>query len=298
MLACLAQVHSKVSILPSLKAFTPSPVFTSPNARHRSTVYCSKGDITSSQAATPPPPQVPTGGSEFIKDQFNKAVRFQDVEACIYLLQHRNFRKQLYLTSTQLRSLISSAFHHKRLDQAVDLVLSLPSQDPRNFSILMKECLQRRDLAALDVVLKAREAAGIPPDTYSTSAKITALGAARRPADALAALQQAWARPSCRTVEVCNATIGACATAGDWAGAEAVLTQLKGAGLTPDVVTYNVLIKAAGAAGHMAKVKLLFDEILEAGLSPTHPTYTGLFSAAAKNRCQDTLWLFKVGHRI
>lgn len=294
MLVCLAQAHPRVSILPSLRTFTPSPAPSSQSLRHRLTITCSSRNKPSPRPATPTAREVETGGTAFIQDQFYKAVRFQDVEACIYLLQHRNFKKNLSLTSTQLRSLVSSAFHHHRLDQAVDLVLSLPRTDPRNFSVLMKECLHRRDVAALDIVLKAREAAGIPPDAYSTSAKITALGTARRPTDALAALQQAWDRPGCRTVEVCNAAIGACAAAGDWAGAEAVLTQLKDADLLPDVVTYNVLIKAAGAAGHMTKVKQLFDEILEAGLKPTHQTYTGLFSAAAKSDCKDTVWLFKV----
>jgi pentatricopeptide repeat protein len=159
----------------------------------------------------------------------------------------------------------------------------------------MKECLQRRDVSALEKVLHAREASGFEPDAYSVNAKITALGTSGQPAAALEALRQAWNMPHCRKVEVINAAIGACAVAGDWAGAESSFELLKSAGISPDSVTYNGLIKAAGNARLISKVKHLFDEMVEVEhLKPTHQTYTGLFSAAAKNQCTDSPWLFKI----
>jgi pentatricopeptide repeat protein len=232
-----------------------------------------------------------------MQDQLNKAVRFQDLEACIYLLRNQSSQdgRKLSLTTPQLRALVSSAFHHHRPEQAINLVIALPTRDPRNFSVLMKECLQRKDISALDKVLRAREASGFKPDAYSVNAKITALGTSGQPAAALEALRQAWNMPHCRRVEVINAAIGACAVAGDWAGAESSFELLKTAGLSPDSVTYNGLIKTAGNARLMSKVKQLFDEMINIEqLKPTHQTYTGLFSAAAKNQCTDSSWLFKI----
>jgi pentatricopeptide repeat protein len=296
------QLHPNLQILPNLKSFSKSPAAFHHNAPRNQRLAPSRTPASNSgriHAASSPSKElaISGGSSGYMQDQLNKAVRFQDLEACIYLLKNQSSQDQrtLVLSKPQLRALVSCAFHHHRPDQAIDLVVALPTRDPRNFSVLMKECLQRRDISALDKVLHAREASGFQPDAYSVNAKITALGTSGQSAAALEALRQAWNMPHCRRVEVINAAIGACAVAGDWAGAESSFELLKSAGLSPDSVTYNGLIKAAGNARLMTKVKQLFDEMVDTEhLKPTHQTYTGLFSAAAKNRCTDSTWLFKI----
>ena len=298
MLANLSQAHVAVCILPNLRGFTSSQLVQSCPAPRRGSLNNASQPhrLRHSLRASLQPSAQESGKSSAIADQLDKAVRFQDVEACIYIFRHRSRNDiSLSLTKNQLHTLVSSAFHLNRPELAVDLVLALPNRDlSRDFSVLMRECLQRRDLVALQKILRARAAAGIPPDAYSASAEISALGAARQTSAAIIALQNAWDLPSCRTVEVCNAAISACAVAGDWPGAQASFNLLRVSGLEPDIVTYNALIKAAGVAGLMEKVKELFEEVLTEGLSPSPVTYTGVFSAAAKNRCTDSLWLFKV----
>ncbi|KAL4535973.1 hypothetical protein Ndes2526A_g05528 [Nannochloris sp. 'desiccata'] len=303
MQAYVGQLHlNLLCISPNLKTFSKPPVAFSQNAPQYQRNASARIHSTNSgriHAASSPSKElaISGGGSAYMQDQLNKAVRFQDLEACIYLLKNQSSleERKLALSKPQLRALVSSAFHHQRPDQAIDLVVALPTRDPRNFSILMKECLQRRDMPALEKVLRAREASGFETDAYSVNAKITALGTSGQPAAALEALRQAWNMPHCRKVEVVNAAIGACAVAGDWAGAESSFELLISAGISPDSVSYNGLIKAAGNARLMSKVKHLFDEMVDIEhLKPTHQTYTGLFSAAAKNQCTDSPWLFKI----
>lgn len=289
MLTLSGQLHPRVQMLPSLRAFAPvvaSAAGDKPRARRAHPLKAPTA-LSVDLGASP-------SSGEFLRSQLQKAVHFHDIDACIYLLKHQDPGAGLSLSRPELQELVSSAFHHRRPDQAVALLAALPAASPRHYSMLMRECIQRRDLAALDAVLAAREAAGFAPDAYTASAQITALGAARRPGDALAALHAAWERPDCRTVEVVNAGIGAAAAAGDWPAALAARRLLAAAGLAPDAVTYNSLIKAAGAAGLMPQVKGLFEEMVGSGVPPTHVTYTALFSAAARCECGDTPWLFKV----
>jgi pentatricopeptide repeat protein len=240
------------------------------------------------------PPRAAAGGRLERQAQLDHAARHGDLEACIYLVR-RDGGGGARLDPAQLRALVGAAFHGGRPALALDLVRALPRPHPRHYSLLMKECLRRKDLITLGRVLAARRAAGWPPDAWTASAGITALGAAGRPpAEALAALRAAWREPGCRRVEVCNAAIGACAAAGDWAGAQEAVGVLRAAGLAPDVVTYNSLIKAAGAARRMPQALALHAEMGPEGVEPTPVTYTALFSAAARNRYDDMAWLLQV----
>jgi len=232
--------------------------------------------------------------SVFHQDQLNKAVQYGDLEACTYLLTHHGSEKNLKLSVDQLKQVISTSFHRHQPEVAVEIVRRLPNSNPRNYSVLMKECLRRRNMKVLEKVLEARKAAGHKPDAYTATAQLTALGMTRRAGDVMAALCTAWEIPQCRTIEVCNAAVGSCATCGDLATAEAVLDFLVGQGLLPDVVTYNSLIKAAAAARLMPKVQHLYVELQLKGLTPTQVTYTSVFSASARTRFNDANWLFQV----
>jgi pentatricopeptide repeat protein len=241
--------------------------------------------------------------ASFYQNQLEQAARYLDIDACIYLLQHHGKDNGLYIKSKTLHELVSTAFQRRQIEQAVDLVTVLPDLHAKHFSVLMKECLRRKDLKSLHLVINARTACGMPQDAYTTSAMITALGSLGRSADALNTMERAWnsldsrtSHHSVRSVEVCNAAIGAAAVIGDWAAAQRALALLHSANLSPDIVTYNALIKTAGAAGMMDQVKSLYEELclVSSGLKPNHLTYTSVFAAAARNRFSDATWLLSV----
>lgn len=236
----------------------------------------------------------PGGLFNTYQSQLDRAAHYSDLEACIHNLKNYGRAECLRLTDAQLRGLVSTAFDQGSVDLAVSLIHALPEVRPKHFSLLFKECIRRKDLQALNLVMKGREAAGFTADAYSTSARLAILGVLGRGSDAMNALKEAWSDPSCQTVEVCNAAIGAAAVAGDWGAAEMVLELMKATGLSPDIVTYNALIKTAGRAGLMVRVRALHEELKRSGLKPTHLTYTGLFTAAAKNRYEDATWLLRV----
>lgn len=297
MLPCLALAPElKLCILPSLRtAFSPH---VGPNYAYSRHFCIYKPLYVQCASVHPGTTDVAEGTAAFHQDQLNKAVRYDDLDACIYLLRHYGAQGGLELSVPQLRKLASTSFNRHRPDAVLDVVRNIPKRHPKHYSVLMKECVKRRDLSALEKVIAAREAAGHAPDAYTATARLTALGAAGRASDVLTVLHEAWKVPSCRTIEVCNAAMGACASAGDCAMAEAVLSFLIDAGLAPDVVTYNSLIKAAGAAGMMAKVRGFYDDLRASGLVPTPLTYTSVFNAAAKNRHSDAVWLFQVSRGL
>ena len=265
------------SLVTNLKHFLPhkTPISHSQPPRASSNPQ----NVALSRRKSPPPSRE---SKEILQQRLEKAVHFRDVDACIYLLQNS---KHLYLKHTDMRALVATAFAHRTPDLAIALVQSLPPPDKKkSFSVLMKECLVRRDVQSLDSVLSARAASGFPEDAYTASARITALGSAGRVQDAYAMLTNVWERPECRTVEVCNAAIGAAAFGRSWDTAEASFNLLTSSGICADIVTYNSLIKAAGAAGlGVAKIKRLFSLLQRSGLAPSHQTYTVLFSAIAKS---------------
>lgn len=291
MLPSLGTLHPSRQCLVSLKGFAPATA----SAAHRSQAFPS--------AAPTSPPQrlrnVPCAAAaedcatNDLQCQLDYAAQCGDVSACLRFLGQGG-RETASLSQEQIRQLVASSFRAQRGQDALRLVQALPGPSPRHFSALLKECLLRKDLAMLQRVLQARAAAGLPPDAYTASAEITALGFAGRREQALDALHRAWEQPACRTVHVCNAAIGAAAGAGDWAAAQQALGALRSASLSPDVVTFNSLIKAAGAAGLMQEAVALFQQLQDCGMQPTQVTYTCLFTAAAKCRHDDIAWLLQV----
>ena len=191
------------------------------------------------------------------------------------------------------RRLIHACFNSRRPEKAVAyLQLLHPLIAP--WSAVMKEANQRRDVATLQRVLAARQAAGLPLDHKSATAAITGLSASGRLPDALATFCRAWESRECRTVETVNAAIAACAAHGSWEAAQEVLSIMHKEGIQPDIITYNSLLKAAGAAGLVGEALRLYREVQEAGLRPTTFTYASLFNAAAKARHGDLAWLLQV----
>jgi pentatricopeptide repeat protein len=263
----------------------------------RSTAWPSatlKRQCASVEAAKPSAQELPAATSGYTRNQLQRAIETADIDACLYLLTQYGAEDGLTLTSSQLRTLAGLALDRGRTDQAVALLRALPNAGPRQFSVLMGECLHRRNSKALAAVLAARRAAGLRPDAYTASAEITALGASKRSGEAVLALRRAWKERGCRKVEVCNAAIGACAAAGDWKEAAAVMELLQNTtGVSPDTVTYNSLMKAAGAAGMMSEVRRLYEDLEASGLKPSPTTYSTLFTAAARNKHQDPSWLLR-----
>lgn len=261
-------------------------------------ITCKSAHYTASSSAR----GLHESSGDFYQSQLDQAARYCDIDACIYLLQHHGKDKGLEFKSKTLHDLVATAFQRRQIEQAIDLVKALPDLHAKHFSVLMKQCLRRKDIKSLNLVINARTACGIPQDAYTTTAMITVLGSLGRSTDALSTMERAW--NSCdytrnrvyRSVEVCNATIGAAAISGDWSTAQRAFALLCSANLSPDIVTYNSLIKTAGTAGMMDKVKALYEELCQpsSGLEPNHLTYTSVFAASAKNRFSDASWLLSV----
>lgn len=125
-------------------------------------------------------------------------------------------------------------------------VVQLVGGDPRLWTHATAEANRRHDLGALLQLLDARRAAGLPPDSYTHSALIAGLGRAGLVDDALALFWEACRVPDAGAVslEVCNATLAACAARGDWDAAQTVVAVMRERGIDLDVVSYNALIKA------------------------------------------------------
>eukprot|EP00887_Chlorella_sp_A99_P002761 scaffold6.g2761.t1 len=158
------------------------------------------------------------------------------------------------------------------------------------------EANRRHDLGALLQLLDARRAAGLPPDSYTHSALIAGLGRAGLVDDALALFWEACRVPDAGAVslEVCNATLAACAARGDWDAAQTVVAVMRERGIDLDVVSYNALIKAAGGARRLPEACALYGELAAVGLRPSPVTFASLFAAAARAGGGDATWLLRV----
>lgn len=231
-----------------------------------------------------------------VQQQLTEAAAFGDIDACLYLLNHDKYNKRVKMNDGLLKKIVSTCYDRNLPDKALLIVQSLQTKHPKYFSILMKECLKKKDLEGLDRVLEGRRKAGFEPDSYTHTARITALGATRQSVAAVAQLRIALRDVKCRTVEVFNAAISACGVCKDWAGAEHVWLMLEEYKVEPDIVTYNSMIKAAGVAGRMEDVKKYYYKIVEggSGLKATARTFTSVFSAASSCKHADALWLIQV----
>jgi hypothetical protein len=119
------------------------------------------------------------------------------------------------------RALIQACFARNSPDKALAyLQLLHPRIAP--WSAVMKEANKRHDLPTLLRVLAAREATGLSLDHRTTTSAIRGLSAAGKAQDAMAIFCRAWERRECRTVEVVNAAISACAPQGSWQAAQEV----------------------------------------------------------------------------
>ena len=232
-----------------------------------------------------------------VLSQLQDAASFGDIEAFIYLLNHKKYRESIKLENDTLRKIIRACYSTGVPQKALHVVQSLyPKPSPKHFSLLLKECLAYGHIQEVDRVLKAREEAGYRPDAYTHTARISALGAMKQSVAAIAQLRAAMADPLCRDkIEIYNAAISACAKSGDWSGADYVWSLVESsASLMPDVVTVNAMIKVAGCTNKVDQVKAMYGNLEAYGLRPTSWTYTAVFSAASNCRMDDASWLIHV----
>ena len=232
-----------------------------------------------------------------LESQLVNAAMFGDVDTCIHLLECDG---SLNLKGNVLKQLLRTCFKRKLGSKAVELVMALPGDRKRHFSVLMKHCIDQGDVEQLDRVLEARAALGYGPDLYTHTARISTLGNRRQSSEALKQLQEAMSDPSCACmIELYNAAISACIKSRDYAGATYVWGLVAGENgrtsmATPDVVTFNAMIKVAGASGRFEDVKRYFEMITEQGLVPTSWTYAALFSASAACQANEAEFLIQV----
>ena len=238
----------------------------------------------------------PPQPSSSLQSQLASAAAFGDVDACIHLLRSDG---SLDLHGGALKQLVRTCFQRRMGDKALDLVMVLPGYRKRHFSVLMKECIDRGDVEQLDRIVESRAEVGYPPDLYTHTARISALGKGRQSSAVLVQLHEAMRDPVCAgMIELYNAAISACVRSQDFAGAMYVWGLVLGDGETrgaakPDVVTFNAMIKVAGAMGRFDDATRYFDMITEHGLVPTSWTYAALFSASAA--CQQGEVQFLIG---
>ncbi|CAM9822017.1 unnamed protein product [Ectocarpus sp. 8 AP-2014] len=76
--------------------------------------------------------------------------------------------------------------------------------------------------------------------------------------------------------------VSACAMAGQWEKAVALLADMRRSKLRPDVVAYSSAIKACGAEGRWEEALGLLKEMQECGVRPNLITYTGAMEACGR----------------
>ena len=280
--------HRRLQQLTSLPLGTPvSCSFSSRRADVSSAAVAQKGFYESGSY-----------NAEALKNELKIAMGNADISGCLAILKSMSMAdpgKAFRMSSRDMRRLIGLALDRGNPEQAIDLVMALPKVGPKQFSVLMGECLQRKNTKALHLALEARKAAGLSPDAYTATAELKALGSTARSNEIMDVLRRIWKDPKCRKVEVCNAAINSCAMLGDWDGASDAMVLLRSTkALAPDVITYNSLIKAAGAAKMMDKARATYEELLESNIQANTSTYCLLFSAAARNKYSDASWLLSV----
>ncbi len=235
--------------------------------------------------------------SSSLQGQLLSAATFGDVDTCIDLLRSDG---SLNLYGGALKRLVQTCFQRRMGEKALDLVVALPGYKKRHFSILMKECIDRGDVEQLDRILVSRADAGHPPDLYTHTARISALGKRRQSSAVLVQLHEAMRDPVCAcAIELYNAAISACVRSQDYAGAmyvwELVLGDDEMEGVAKaDVVTFNAMIKVAGAVASFEDASRYFQMITEQGLVPTSWTYAALFSASAACQAGEAQFLIGV----
>ena len=252
-----------------------------------------------------------------VQRQLTEAASCGDIETCLYLINHERYKNMVEIPKTAMTSIVSTCFKRKQPEKALRLVLASKEPKQRDFSLLMKECIKRKDIYTFEKVVASRIESGYPEDAYTWSARITVLGAVAggghngdgghsgdcghsgggvHSGEIMKAFEEGIQMESCRKIEVYNAAIHACVVCGDWAGAWYVwekIQESKGQ-VVPDIVTYNSMVKAAGVAGRMEDVKWFYDKIYEDGIKPTERTFTAVFSSAACCQFGDALWLCEV----
>lgn len=146
-----------------------------------------------------------------------------DLEGCLAVLQAAAAEgpPRPLLGPERNRALIQACFARRRPAAAIAYLQLLPA-GVADWAAVLKEASKRRDVDTLRLVLAARADAGLEPDHRTTTAAIAGYAASGRLPDALAVFCRAWERPECRTVEVVNAAISACANRNNWEAAQEV----------------------------------------------------------------------------
>lgn len=196
--------------------------------------------------------------------QFDAALWSGDLEGCLAVLRRAaaaagDSPPRALLGPERNRALIQACFARRQPEAAVAYV-QLVHPDVADWAAVLKEATRRRDVQTLRRVLAARADGGLGLDQRTTSAAIAGYAASGRLPDALAVFCRAWERPECRTVEVANAAISACANQGNWQAAQEV-GGLSGAGGRPaggrPRPPRRAVPAGAAAAGHARRPSAL-----------------------------------------
>ena len=156
---------------------------------------------------------------------FDAALRAGHLDSCLAVLREASAAARAaavpLLGPERNRALLNACFTRGRPDKAC-VYLQLLHPDVAPWPAVLKEANQRRDLATLRRVLAMRQEAGLELDQKCSTAAIVGYSSSGRLPDALAVFCRAWERRDCRTVEICNAAISACAAQGNWEAAQEV----------------------------------------------------------------------------
>ena len=193
-----------------------------------------------------------------------------------------------YLTAlTRAGDAPTAARHFRALRRDDDAIAGAPFVAAAGLRALATCGASASELSDILECLEA-EGAAPPPHCYAA-----VLGAHCRAADAAAALlllRRMGANGICPPTLVCiHLAMAACARAGHWADADALLQQLRKrqlpeagpAAFAPDVVSFSTAMLAAAVAGHPAIAERQWEELSVARVAPNDYTFTALIGAHA-----------------
>ena len=161
---------------------------------------------------------------------FDAALEAGRLQECLELLRGRaGAERERPLDARRHGAFLEACFLGRCGGTALEYVRLLRPPDPRCYNALVRAAGKHRALGLLPAIEAAQQGAGLPADSHSQAALITALASNRgREAEALAAFERSWAQlPPCRTLAVANAGVAAAAAAGDWGRAQAALELLQ-----------------------------------------------------------------------
>ena len=139
-------------------------------------------------------------------------------------------------------------------------------------------------ISAFARAVQLLETMGVPPNTVSFNAAISACSRAKQWERALSLLDQMPARGVRADVVTYSAAISALAVGEAWENALALLQRMESEGLHPNVITMNAAINACEKGQHWEGALELLERMEARGPPPNLVSYNAAISACAKGR--------------